>query len=52
MIYLTELAEVVALVVCWLCGGFMGAAVMGGDEAEGGGGLTTSAVATCSKMQF
>ena len=49
MLHLTELAEVVAL-VCWLCSRLVGAAVWG--EADGGVGLTTSAVATCTKMQF
>ena len=51
MLHLTELAEVFAL-VSWLCGRLVGAAVMAGSEADGGVGLTTSAVATCSKKQF
>ena len=51
MLLLTEHAEVAAL-VCWLCGRLVGAAVMAGGEADGEVGLTISAVATCSKIQF
>ena len=51
MLHLTKHAEVVAL-VCWLCSRLVGAAVMAGGEVDEEVGPTTSAVATCSKMQF